>query len=145
MDMLSHEYRLLIKQLVRYGIIGVLNNLWGYLLYLLLTCFWLDPKLVVSILYPISALMAYFAHSKYSFNYDDRKFKALFRFAVSHMVGYFVNISMLFVFVDVLNYPHPLIQAMAIVVVAIVLFILFRYYVFSVSTQVAFKNAMDKK
>lgn len=145
MDMPSHEYRLLLKQVVRYGVVGVLNNLWGYLLYLLVTWLWLDPKTAVSILYPVGALTAYFAHAKYSFSYRGGKSKALFRFVIAHVVGYLVNLSMLYLLVDVCGYPHPLVQAFAIVTVAGVLFILFRYYVFSGTTKAPFMTSMEKK
>ena len=40
-------------QLARYGVVGVVTNLAGYLVYLFLTWFWLEPKLAVSILYPV--------------------------------------------------------------------------------------------
>lgn len=145
MDMPSHDCRVLLKQVVRYGVVGVLNNLWGYLLYLLVTWLWLDPKMAVSILYPVGALTAYFAHSKFSFSYRGGKSKALFRFVVAHVVGYIANVSMLFLLVDICGYPHPLIQALAIVTVAGVLFILFRYYVFSGTTKAPFMNGMEKK
>ena len=133
--MLSHDHRVLLKQLVRYGVVGVLNTLWAYLLYLLLTWLWLDPKIAVSILYPIGALTGYFAHAKYSFSYRGGKSKALFRFVVAHLVGYTANVTMLYLLVDVCGYPHQLVQALAIFVVAGVLFVLFRYFVFSGTTK----------
>ncbi len=34
-------------QVVRYGVVGVLNNLLGYLIYLLVTWLWLDPKIAL--------------------------------------------------------------------------------------------------
>jgi putative flippase GtrA len=133
--MSSHDFRDLLTQMVRYGVVGVLNNLWAYLLYLLLTWQWLDPKMAVSILYPVGALTGYFAHAKYSFAYSGGKSKALLRFIVAHVVGYIANLSMLFLLVDVCGYPHPGVQALAIVTVAGVLFVLFRYYVFSGTTK----------
>lgn len=128
-------HRGLLTQVVRYGMVGVLNNLLGYLLYLLVTWRWLDPKLAVSILYPVGALTAYFAHAKYSFSYHGGTSKALFRFVLAHFVGYTTNVLMLFLLVDVCGYPHPLVQAFAIVAVAGVLFVLFRCYVFETTTK----------
>ena len=145
MGMPSHDYRTLLKQVVRYGVVGVLNNLWGYLLYLLVTWLWLDPKTAVSILYPVGAFTAYFAHAKYSFSYRGERTKALFRFVVAHAVGYLVNISMLYFLVDTLGYPHPLVQAFAIVTVAGLLFILFRYYVFGGTTPARLVTGIEEK
>lgn len=130
MDMPNHDYRLILKQVVRYGIVGVLNNLWGYLIYLVVTWLWIDPKVAVSILYPVGAFTAYLGHAKYSFEYSGSRSEALRRFVLAHIFGYFVNLSMLYFLVDIFGYPHALIQALAIVTVAGVLFIMFRYYVF---------------
>ncbi len=117
-------------QIIRYGIVGVLNNLLGYLIYLLITFFWLDPKVAVSILYPIGATTAYFGHAKYSFSYQGNHTNAVLRYAFAHFVGYSVNVFMLFILSDKLKFSHQAVQALAIVVVAGILFLMFRYFVF---------------
>ena len=117
-------------QVVRYGVVGILNNSLGYLIYLLLTWYWLDPKVAVSLLYPIGALTAYFGHSKYSFRYSGKSTRGWLRFAIAQLLGYGLNVLLLYVFSDRLMYPHQLVQAAAIFVVAGFLFLLFKYYVF---------------
>jgi putative flippase GtrA len=119
-----------VGQVVRYGVVGVLSNLLGYLIYLLVTWLWLDPKMAVTLLYPIGVVISYFGHARYSFAYTGRTAHGIVRYTIAHLVGYGVNISMLYLFSDQLAYPHPLIQAIAIFVVAGILFLLFRYYVF---------------
>lgn len=119
-----------IRQVARYGIVGILNNLLGYLIYLALTWLWLEPKLAVTLLYPIGALTAYFGHAKYSFTYDGRFANGLMRYIMAHFVGYCVNIGLIYVFSDKLLFPHQIVQAVAIFVVAGVLFLLFKYFVF---------------
>ncbi|WP_210162866.1 GtrA family protein [Pleomorphomonas oryzae] len=117
-------------QIVRYGVVGVLNNLLGYLIYLLVTWLWLDPKTVVALMYPIGATTAYFGHARYSFSYSGRASQGIVRYIVAHLIGYVSSIGMLFVFSDCLGFPHQLVQAVSIFVVAGILYILFRYYVF---------------
>lgn len=117
-------------QIVRYGVVGVLNNLLGYLLYLVVTWAWLDPKVAITLMYPVGALTAYFGHAKYSFAYGGRTSHGLMRYAIAHMIGYGANIAMLYVLVDRMGYPHQLVQAAAIFAVAGILFLLFRYFVF---------------
>lgn len=119
-----------LTQVARYGVVGVLNNLLGYLIYLLVTWLWLDPKVAVTLLYPVGALTAYFGHAKYSFAYSGATSHGVFRYVIAHLVGYSVNVLMLYVLADRLQFPHQIIQALAIVVVAGVLFLLFRYFVF---------------
>lgn len=120
----------MLGQVVRYGVVGVLNNLLGYLIYLLVTWLWLDPKVAVTLMYPIGAVTAYFGHAKYSFAYSGRASHGIIRYAIAHLIGYGTNITMLYVFSDLLMYPHQLVQAAAIVVVAGILYLLFRYFVF---------------
>lgn len=117
-------------QLVRYGVVGVANNLVGYLIYLGVTWLGVDPKLAVTIMYPIGALIAYFSHARYSFSYRGDRMGGLFRYVIAHVIGYGANVSLLYIFFDRMGFPHQLVQAMAIFIVAGLLFVLFRYFVF---------------
>lgn len=119
-----------LRQVVRYGVVGVLNNLLGYLIYLLITWLWLDPKVAVTLMYPIGAVTAYFGHARYSFAYNGSPYHGIIRYAIAHVIGYGANIGMIYVFSDRLGYPHQLVQAAAIVAVAGILYLLFRYFVF---------------
>ncbi|EHP40422.1 hypothetical protein OR16_25398 [Cupriavidus basilensis OR16] len=119
-----------LAQIVRYGIVGVLNNLLGYVIYLAVTWLWLDPKLAVTMLYPIGVLTAYFGHARYSFSYKGGKLYVLLRYVIAQFIGYGANILMLYVFSDKLRFPHQVVQAVAIVVVGGILFLLFKYFVF---------------
>jgi putative flippase GtrA len=117
-------------QIVRYGIVGVLNNLLGYFIYLLVTYFWLNPKIAISLLYPVGATSAYFGHSKYSFSYKGTRKYALWRYIVAHLISYGVNYLMLYILWGKFNFPHQAVQAAAIFVCAGTLFLLFKYFVF---------------
>lgn len=117
-------------QIIRYGVVGIANNLLGYLLYLLVTWLWLDPKVVVTLLYPIGAAIAYFGHAKYAFLHKGRHQKPILRYVVAHVIGYLTNILLLHFFVDILALPHQFVQLAAIVIVAAQLFFLLKYFVF---------------
>lgn len=121
---------LIVTQVARYGVVGVLHNLLGYLIYLLVTWFSLDPKVAVTLLYPVGALTAYFGHAKYSFAYSGSTSHGVSRYVIAHLIGYSVNVLMLYILSDRLLLPHQIIQAVAVVVVAGILFLLFRYFVF---------------
>lgn len=123
-------FRSTLGQVFRYGVVGVLNNLLGYFIYLVVTWLWLDPKVAVALMYPIGAVTAYFGHARYAFAFKGRTSHGLARYALAHLMGYGVNIGMLFLFSDRFGYPHQLVQAAAIIVVAGILFLLFRYFVF---------------
>lgn len=125
----------LLAQVVRYGVVGVLNNLLGYLIYLVVTWAWLDPKVAVTLMYPIGAVTAYFGHAKYAFAYSGKASNGIARYVIAHLIGYGANIGLLYVFSDRLLFPHQFVQAVAIVVVAGILFLLFRYFVFPSQPQ----------
>jgi len=129
--MSTGDFMAIIGQIWRYSILGILNNLLSYLIYLVLTLFWLDPKVALTIMYPIAAAIGYFGHSKYTFTYNGHNSHGLARYVIAHLIGYWTNIGMLYLFWNRLGYPHQLVQAVAIVVVAGVLFLLYRYFVFS--------------
>jgi putative flippase GtrA len=83
-------------------------------------------------LYPVAAVSAYFAHAKYSFNYQTGRTSAKLRFILAQIIGYLVNVIMLSVLVERFKYPHQMVQAAAIFFIAGLLFFLFRFYVFPV-------------
>ena len=127
----NSKFAAMLDQVRRYGIVGVLNNLLGYLIYLFITWFWLDPKIAVTLMYPIGAVTAYYGHARYVFSYNARYWHGLVRYVIAHLIGYGANIGMLYLFWNQLGYPHQLVQAIAIVVMAVVFFLLYRHFVFS--------------
>lgn len=129
------KFTAMLTQVARYGVVGVLNNLLGYLIYLVVTWLWLDPKVAVTLMYPVGAVTAYFGHARYSFAYSGRTSLGIVRYAIAHLIGYGANIGMLYLFSDRLGYPHQLVQAVAIVAVAGILYLLFRYFVFPNRSQ----------
>lgn len=128
-----------LKEIARYGIVGLLNNLAGYLIYLLLTYFFLEPEIAIAILYPIGATTAYFGHSKFSFSYRRSKRRALMRYIIAHLISLGVNLLMLYIFWEKFKFPHQVVQAFAIFVCAGILFLLFKYFVFANGIRVSQK------
>ena len=120
----------MIAEMRKYGVVGIINNLLGYLIYLLLTWFWIDPKMVVTFMYPIGVVTAYYGHARYSFSYNGTHLRGIARYLIVHLIGYATNVGMLYLFWNRLGYPHQLVQAVAIFVVAFILFFLCRYFVF---------------
>lgn len=110
---------------------GILNNLLGYLIYLLITSFGVDPKIVITILYPVGAITAYFGYLKYSFSFRGHRINPLLRYGIAYLVGYEVNLLRLSMLWEELKFLHQAVQALAMLVVAGVLFLMLQYLVFS--------------
>ena len=123
-------WRVWFKQLARYGILGTINNIFGYILYLLLTNFGLTPKLTMTMLYGVGMFVGFFYVKRFIFPCVGSVIYIGIRYVVAHFSGYILNFFILFLFVDVMKYPHQLIQALSIIMVAGFLFLVFKFYVF---------------
>lgn len=117
-------------QLVRYGVVGVVSNVLGYLAYLWITNWNVDPKIAMTLLYITGATIGFFGNRQWAFEHKGSLMGAGWRYLLVHLAGYLLNLSILLAFVDVLGFPHQLVQAIAIGLVAGFLYLLFKYYVF---------------
>lgn len=130
------------KQLMSYGVVGVVSNLIIYLLYLLITYNSVEPKTAMTFLYIISACISFFANKKFTFAYKGGVFGSGVSYVIAHFFGYLLNFLILMVFVDNLGYPHQLVQCIAIFVVAAFLFVCFKLFVFRYATNCNAKDSM---
>lgn len=134
----SHEL-FLMRQLIRYGLVGVGINLILYLGYLLIYHLGLEPKKSMSLIYLIGVSIGFYSHRQLTFAHGGDARQSMVRYMAAHILGYLINFSLLMVMVDYFGYPHELVQAAAIFVVAAFLFIVFKYWVFPESN----KNAIN--
>lgn len=128
--MIRVEKFLPFSQITRYGLVGVLSNVTAYMVYLLLTYLGLDPKLTVSIIYPFAATLSYAGHARYSFTYAGSHKKGIVRFVLAHICGYLLNVTLLYIFVDILGFRHELVQLCNMFVVSGFLFLMLKYFAF---------------
>lgn len=119
------------QQLIRYGLVGVATNVAIYFIYLLTTYLGLEPKIAMTLMYIIGASIGFVGHQKWTFAHRGNFSSAAMRYALAHLFGYILNLLILVIFVDNLGYLHHWVQAVAIVIVAGFLFVVFKYYVFS--------------
>ena len=126
---------MILRQLVRYALTGVIHNVGGFLLYLLATHFGADPKLAMSVLYVAGVMASFLLNRYWTFGDQSAVARSLARFLIAYLGGYLLNLGILLLFVDHLGYPHQWVQGCAIIGVAGALFLLNRYYVFSANRQ----------
>lgn len=122
-------------QVLRYGLVGIASNLAGYLLFLLLTWWGIEPKRAMTVLYAAGATIGFFGNRQWAFAHRGSLLAAGLRYGLAHLCGYALNFTLLLVFVDKLGYSHALVQGVAIFVVAGFLFLLFKYLVFPQNGQ----------
>lgn len=119
------------KQLYHYALVGIASNSSGYIVYLLATYLGGTPKITMTFLYGVGAVIGYFGNRKLTFAHKGSMLGSGIRYVIVHFFGYFFNLTILIVFVDELGYVHQLVQAIAIVVVAAFLFMAFKFFVFT--------------
>lgn len=129
-SLLPKEIYILAKQFIRYGLIGIVSNLLGYLLFLLITYWGVEPKMAMSVLYAVGAAIGFFGNRQWTFSHSGTLLGAGARYFIAQIFGYLINFLILLVFVDGFGYPHQWAQAGAIFVVAGFLFVSFKYFVF---------------
>lgn len=117
-------------QLLRYGTLGVLTNVSGYLLYLAITHLGVGSKVAMTVLYCVGVCISFIGNRNWVFGNDASVLATTIRYCAAYVVGYVINFSILAVFVDRLSFPHAYVQAVSIVIVAVFLFISFKLFVF---------------
>jgi putative flippase GtrA len=117
-------------QLFRYGLVGITSNLTGYMVYLLITYLGGTPKITMSLLYGVGASIGFWGNRKLTFAHKGSALEASVRYIIVHCFGYFINLAILIVMVDKLGYAHQWVQAIAVFVVAVFLFLAFKFFVF---------------
>lgn len=121
---------LISRQLVRYAVVGVITNAAGYLVYLLITYLGVVPKVAMSILYVVGVIASFFGNKRLTFSYNGGVLGAGVRHLIVYMLGYFLNLGLLIMFVDHFGYPHQFVQGLAIFVTAAFLFVTLKHFVF---------------
>jgi|APCry1669189534_1035231.scaffolds.fasta_scaffold113985_2 hypothetical protein len=127
----SEKFQEQLKQLTRFAFVGIISNFAGYLIYLFITHLGMAPKFTMTLMYIVGATIGYFGNRNFTFSDKGSLIGSGLRFLLAHLCGYCLNLFILIIFVDHFEYPHQLVQAVAIFVVAIFLFFVFKFFVFT--------------
>ena len=119
-----------ITQFIRYGIVGLLSNGLLYLAYLLLTTVGMGPKLAMSLLYALGVAQTFFFNKSWTFRHRGLYGPTFVRYCSSYGLGYLVNLLVLLVLVDIMSFPHQIVQGVMILLLAAMLFTLHKFWVF---------------
>ncbi len=122
-------------QFAKYAVVGVVSNSVLYLLYLLLTWAGMGHKTAMTLLYAVGVLLTFLFNRKWSFRHDGAASPAMLRYFAVYGFGYALNFFVLLVLVDHLRLPHEIVQGVMIFALAVMLFLLQRYWVFRPETR----------
>jgi putative flippase GtrA len=118
------------KQFIRYAIVGLASNAIAYLIYIALTRVGLGPKVTMSLLYGLGVLQTFIFNKRWTFKHGGAHGLVFIRYCVTYGLGYVVNLVALLVLVDQQGYPHEIVQGVMIFALAVMLFLLQKYWVF---------------
>jgi putative flippase GtrA len=119
-----------IGQMIRYGIVGVISNAVGFVLYLLFTGAGMEHKMAMTLLYAVGVAQTFIFNKRWSFRHGGTHGTALVRYCIAYGSGYLINLATLFVLVDQLGYRHQIVQGALVFTLAAYLFLLQKFWVF---------------
>lgn len=122
--------RLALSQFLRYAVIGLISNLACYLLYLGLTVLGWGPKLAMSVIYGLAVVQTFLFNKRWTFGHQGRGRIVFIRYCLAYGAGYVINLAALALFVDSWRFPHQVVQAIMIPSLAVLLFLLQKFWVF---------------
>lgn len=125
------------KQMARFIFVGVFNNVSLYLVYLYVTFLGVDHKYAMSGVYLIGVLMGFAFNRKWTFQHNGHISVVFLKYVLLYLFGYIINLLALFVMVDILYYPHQIVQLVLSISLAFMFFVLQRVWVFSKRSMIS--------
>ncbi|WP_445166414.1 GtrA family protein [Mycolicibacterium sp. Dal123E01] len=117
-------------QFVRYVLVGLGLNGALYAMYLLLTWLSVGSLAAMTITVSIGTVLGFIANRNVIFRHRGDQRAALPRFVTAYAIVYVLNFAALWLFADRWGAPHQVVQACATIVLALVNFVMQKYWVF---------------
>jgi putative flippase GtrA len=119
-----------LRQACRYALVGLGSNLLLYLAYLALTGAGFEHKLAMTLVFSSGAAITFVVNGRWSFGARGLGVASLGRYVAAYGMGYLLNLSLLWLFVDRWGLPHAPVQGVLILGVAAFLFVVHKVWVF---------------
>ncbi len=120
-------------QLIRYGVVGVVSNATIYCVYLLITFHGLEPKIAMTLVFITGASIGFIGNRQWTFAHQGDLSKSTFRFVIAYAIAYMLNFFSMWIAVDRMGVPHYWVQAANLVVISALLFIVQKYWIFTLN------------
>jgi putative flippase GtrA len=123
------------RQFLKYIAVGLLSNFTLYGFYLVLANTAFEPKTAMTITYAFGVSMTYLFNRRWTFNHQGSAGFSLIRYIAVYALGYLINLSALIILVDYSGFSHEIVQGTMIILLAVILFVLQKYWVFRVNPK----------
>jgi len=117
-------------QFFRYVFVGLASNAVLYGLYIALTRMGAEPKLAMTLLYAVGVAQTFVFNKRWTFGQMGLHTPAFARYCAAYGLGYVINFVGLLLLVDRFGYPHQRVQGVMVVLLALLLFALQKFWVF---------------
>jgi putative flippase GtrA len=119
------------RQFLKYLAVGGLSNGLAYGIYVAMNWLGVGPLISMTAVYVVASGMSFTANKVWTFKSDAHLGNSLAKYIAVQIIGYITNLVLLTVLHYGFGMPHYLAQLVGITIVAIELFVLSRYYVFT--------------
>jgi len=117
-------------QLAKYAVLGVTSNAIMFSLYLTITHFGVGHKETATLTYVLGVALSFLLNRKITFNHQGGLGPVMVKYCTAYGIGYVINMIALYVLVDCLHFMHQWVQAGMVFVLAAILFLLQKFWVF---------------
>ena len=115
---------------MKYVVVGLGSNLVLFLLYLALTAKGMGHLLAMTLVYALGVVIGFALNRSWTFAHKGQWSPAMVRYVIAYILGYCFNLCMLFLLVNVMGFLHQPSQGGLILLTAVFLFLLQKYWVF---------------
>ncbi len=108
-----------IFQIIRYYTVGALINFVGYFLFIIFLRAGINYKVAATLVYVLSAIISFWLNRKFVFESSNTFKSSFLKLILMLIIGCFINIFILFVFVDKFNLDSRIAILFSIVIVSL--------------------------
>jgi putative flippase GtrA len=119
------------KQATRYLIVGVLNNVFYYSVFVFCV-YYLELHYTISVFvaYPLSILTGYCFNTKFSFSIKNFDLYTFLKYTIIYVISFSINLLILSILIDSFGFESAIAQLFGTVVVAVFNFICLKFLVY---------------
>lgn len=120
------------RQAASFVLVGLSINASLYAAYLLLTHTLLDSSAAMTVTYCSGVVVGFLLNRRFTFGFEGERAAAFLRYVGAYLLGYVFNLAGLWLLADRCRIPHEIVQGWMILAVAVLMFLLQKYWVFRI-------------
>ena len=117
-------------EFIRFALTGITTNALALCGFYLLVLVGIDPLIVVSIFYVLSVSLAFVLNKQWSFSHTGDFGTSAVRYVFVYFICYILNMFALDYFSKQQGYPPMIVQSIAVIIAAVLLFLAQKFWVF---------------